>query len=74
MVYQRKENSFRIEAGNAVFTGLRRDPYGFWIVEGKRGKEKFEFDGEFTSCNDAVKAVHSKLNELKISGEEKVVG
>lgn len=73
MVYQRKENSFRIEAGNAVFNGLRRDPYGFWIVDGKRGKEKIEFEGQFTSCNDAVKAVKAKLHALNITEDEKVV-
>jgi hypothetical protein len=72
MVYQKKENSFRLEAGNAVFNGLRRDPYGFWIVEGKRGKDKIEIPGEFTSHTDAVKAVKAKLHELKISDEERV--
>jgi len=66
MIYQKKENSFRIEEGEYVFTGTRLDPYGFWTVECKKGKTKVPMDGQYTSAEVAVKACHSKIHQLEV--------
>lgn len=70
MVYTRKENNFKLESGGWTFVGQRNDPYGFWTVEGRKGKEKIKFDGQYTSCDDAVKATKTKLNQMSIPEEE----
>ena len=73
MIYHRKENNFRIEQGECVFSGRREDPYGFWTVSGKRGKEDISLPGQYTSCDDAVKAVKQKLNDLGARDPENIV-
>lgn len=64
MIYNRKENQFDIEQDDYVFTGQRTDPYGFWSVKGKKGKQKLSFDSDYTSAEDAVKAVQRRLRDL----------
>lgn len=64
MEYERKENTFKIEKDDFVFSGDRTDPYGFWIVKGKRGKKKLEFKSTYTSVDDALKAVHRRIRDL----------
>lgn len=49
-----------------VFTGQRTDPYGFWTIKGKDGKDKIDFDAQYTSVDDALKAVKQRLNELGV--------
>lgn len=73
MIVQRKENQFKIEQGNNVFIGVRRDPYGFWSISGHINKKDVEFDGEYTSAEDAIKEVQRKLNTYKVSTEEKII-
>jgi hypothetical protein len=64
LIYTRKENNFRIEDGQLTFKGERLDPYGFWQVTGMNGKTKLKFEGEYTSCDDALKAVHQRIADL----------
>ena len=73
MVIQRKENQFRVEQGEYVFIGLRTDPYGFWNVKGTVGKRKIDLVGEFTSADDAIKAVEKRLNNLSQPIVEKII-
>lgn len=73
MIVQRKENQFKIEQGSNTFIGERHDPYGFWKITGRINKKDVEFDGEYTSAEDAIKEVHRKLNEYKVSTEEKII-
>ena len=53
-----------------VFEGRRNDPYGFWTVIGKAGKKDIPVDGQFTSCDDAIKAVEKALNTLGVENKE----
>lgn len=64
MNYQRKENSFHIEQDDFVFTANRSDPYGFWTIKGKKGKQNIKFEGEYTSSEDAIKAVKRRIQDL----------
>lgn len=66
MVYERKENHFLIEVDDYSFTGDRSDPFGFWQLKGKKGKQKIDFDSTYTSADDAVKAVHRRIRDLGV--------
>jgi hypothetical protein len=65
LVIQRKENYIRVEDGPLVFQAHRRDPYGFWSVEGKKEKKAIQFDSEYTSSTDVMKAIETRINDLK---------
>lgn len=66
MIYNRKENHFHIEQDDFVVTGERSDPFGFWALKGKKGKQKLVFESEFTSAEDAVKAVKRRMRDLGV--------
>lgn len=70
MEYIRSENKFTYRVEKAEFIGTRVDPFGFWKVEGRRGKDKIDIPGEFTSADTAKAAVERKLEELKVPKEE----
>ncbi len=64
MIIQRKENSIRVEAGQILINAVRRDPFGFWYLSGKNGKKPIDFPSEYTSSNDAMKAIENKIRDL----------
>ena len=49
------------------------DLFLYCLLSGHINKKDVEFDGEYTSAEDAIKEVQRKLNIYKVSTEEKII-
>ena len=63
-----KRRSFELDNGLKVFASCENSPHGFWKIIWEKGPTPHEISGQFTSFNEAHKALagYCNGNKLKI--------
>lgn len=64
MNYTREENKITVTKDDLTYEAKRTDPYGFWIIKGKKGKQKIPLDGEYTSTDSVMRIIKKSIANL----------
>jgi hypothetical protein len=58
------------DVGNNKINITRHDPFGFWRISYQRGAVPSQLDGQYTSIEEARRAVEAYLAEKGRTGKE----